>query len=255
MNILVVGDVVGASGVNMVINQVRRLKKEYDASFCIINGENASQNNGITPSDAQTLFDAGADVVTLGNHTFRHSEIEDMLEREESLIRPINYASDKAGKGYAVKKVGGKKIAVINALGDVYMDDMPSAFIAIDSALKEIDADIVVVDFHAEATSEKQALGYYLDGRVSAVFGTHTHVQTADARILQNGTGYITDVGMTGSYNSCLGVKKEIIVDRFTKKLPRKFEFADGEAMLNGAVFKINDENKTEEIITINIRP
>lgn len=255
MNILVIGDIVGDSGVNMAINHVRSLKKEYGAHFCIINGENACSNNGLTREKAQILFDAGADVITLGNHAFRQKEIIDVLEENDSLIRPINFPKGTPGKGYTIKTVNNKKIAVINALGRIYMDYCDCPFTKIDELLEEIKADIIIVDFHAEATSEKQALSWHLDGRISALFGTHTHVQTADARVLLNGTGYISDVGMTGPYNSCLGVRREIIIDRFMKCIPQRFEFAKGEAQLNGALFKINEQNKTEEIITINIRP
>lgn len=255
MNILVIGDIVGDSGVNMAINHVRNLKKEYGAQFCIINGENACSNNGLTKEKAQILFDSGADVITLGNHAFRQKEIIDILEENDSLIRPVNFPKGTPGKGYTIKSVGRKKIAVINALGRIYMDYYDCPFTKIDELLEEISADIIIVDFHAEATSEKQALAWHLDGRISALFGTHTHVQTADARVLLNGTGYISDIGMTGPYNSCLGVRREIIIDRFMKCIPQKFEFAKGEAQLNGAVFKINDNNKTEEVITINIRP
>lgn len=255
MNILVIGDIVGDSGVNMAINHVRRLKKEYGADFCIINGENACSNNGITKEKVQILFDSGADVITLGNHTFRQKEIISVLEEDDSVIRPINYPKGTPGKGYTIKEVKGKKIAVISALGRIYMDYCDCPFQKIDELLGKIDADIYMIDFHAEATSEKQSLAWFLDGRVTAVFGTHTHVQTADARVLLKGTGYISDIGMTGPYNSCLGVKKEIIIDRFTKCIPQRFEFADGPSQLNGALFKINEENKTEDIITINIRP
>ena len=255
MNILVIGDIVGDSGVNMAINHVRNLKKEYSADFCIINGENACSNNGITKEKVQILFDCGADVITLGNHTFRQKEIISVLEENDSVIRPINYPKGTVGKGFAIKEVKGKKIAVISALGRIYMDYYDCPFQKIDELLEKINADIYMVDFHAEATSEKQSLAWFLDGRVTAVYGTHTHVQTADARVLLKGTGYISDIGMTGPYNSCLGVKKEIIIDRFTKCIPQRFEFADGPSQLNGALFKINEENKTEDIIMINIRP
>lgn len=255
MNILVIGDIVGDSGVNMAINHVRRLKKEYEADFCIINGENACSNNGITKEKVQILFDCGADVLTLGNHTFRQKEIISVLEENSSVIRPINYPQGTPGSGFTVKTVKGKRIAVINALGRIYMDYFDCPFQAIDKLLESLEADIIMVDFHAEATSEKQALAWHLDGRISALFGTHTHVQTADARILLSGTGYITDIGMTGPYNSCLGVRRDIIIDRFMKCIPQRFEFANGPAQLCGAVFKINDDNKTESVTAINIRP
>lgn len=255
MNILTIGDIVGDSGMNMALKHVRRLIKEYEADFCIINGENACKNNGISREKAQMLFDVGADVITLGNHAFRQKEIIPLLEESESIIRPVNFPQGTLGKGYTVKTAAGKKIVVINALGRIYMDYTDCPFRAIDSVLQKTEADIIMVDFHAEATSEKQSLAWYLDGRVTAVFGTHTHVQTADERILLKGTGYISDIGMTGAYNSCLGVRREIVIDRFTKCIPQKFEFANGPAMLCGALFEINDENKLEKITRINIKP
>lgn len=256
MKVLAVGDVVGDSGTNMVLDHLEGIKQKYGIDFCVVNGENACSNNGITRRKAELILEAGADVITLGNHTFRQKEAVHLLANNERIIRPINYPKGTVGKGVCCMTAKGKKVAVINAMGRIYMDYMDCPFRGIEAALSGMQADIVLVDFHAEATSEKIAMGYFLDGRVSAVFGTHTHVQTADAKILPKGTGYITDVGMTGPYHSCLGVKKEIIIERFTTCIPQRFEFADGAAQLNAVVFTVDEAtNKTTAVEAANIMP
>jgi len=195
-------------------------------------------------------------MITLGNHSFRQKDAKALLHNEKRIIRPANYPDGTSGSGVFQTEKNGKKIAVINLLGRVYLDYMDCPFKAVDNILKNMTADIIIVDFHAEATSEKISMGWYLDGRVSAVFGTHTHVITADEKIMPKGTGYITDIGMTGPYYSCLGVKREITLERFKSCIPQRFEFADGAAQLNGALFKIDDEtNKTTEIEKVIITP
>lgn len=256
MNILAVGDVVGDSGTNMVLEHLDSLKEKYQIDFCIINGENACTNNGISRKKAEMLLSAGADVITLGNHSFRQKEAVHLLVNNNRVIRPINYPEGTPGRGVTVVEKRGKKIAVMNALGRIYLDYMDCPFRTLERAVDSCDADVILVDFHAEATSEKISMGYFLDGRVTAVFGTHTHVQTADSRVLAKGTGYITDIGMTGPYYSCLGVRKEITIQRFLSCVPQRFEFADGPAQLNAVVFRVDDNtNRTTEVLPIAIWP
>lgn len=219
-------------------------KKEHGVDLVICNGENSSNKNGISNSSCDYLFASGVDVITLGNHAFRRMQIFDYLENNPYLIRPLNFPSPSTpGKGICTLDMGFTSVTVINLMGQEGMSPIcESPFTAVDRALKTIDSKIILVDFHAEATSEKKAMGYFLDGRVSAVFGTHTHVQTADEVILCGQTGYITDLGMTGVIDSVLGVKKEIILRRFVDKLPEKFELAEGACMINGALFEIDEK-------------
>lgn len=255
MNILAIGDIVGDVGTEMFTDHIDALKKKYAIDFCIVNGENACANNGITRRKAEALLSAGADVLTMGNHTFRQREAFDLLANNEQIVRPLNFPPGTPGRGYATFTKNGKKIAVVNLLGRVYMDAVDCPFRAVDKALEKINADFVFVDFHAEATSEKISMGWHLDGRVTGMFGTHTHVQTADGWVLPKGTGYITDIGMTGPQYSCLGVKREITLERFITGMPRRFEFADGKGMLSGCVFRVNDETKkTEQVEAFCIR-
>ncbi len=254
MNILAIGDIVGDGGTNMFLEQIDEIKRQYEIDFCIVNGENACSNNGITRRKAELLLEGGADVITLGNHTFRQKEAASLLVNHSRVIRPVNFPQGTPGKGVTVVEKCGKRIAVISAMGRIYMDYMDCPFRGIDRVLEQTKADLYFVDFHAEATSEKISMGWYLDGRVTAVFGTHTHVQTADGWVLPKGTGYITDIGMTGPLYSCLGVKKEITLERFLTCIPRRFEFADGKSQLCGAVFRVNDSGKTTEVETICIR-
>lgn len=208
----------------------------------ICNGENSADGNGITPRSAEHLFTSGVDLITLGNHSFRRKEVYPVLEENPHIIRPANYPSAVTpGRGWTVVDMGFTTIGVINLMGQQCMDaSLENPFASVDRILKEMDAKIILVDFHAEVTSEKRAMGFYLDGRVSAMFGTHTHVMTADAEVLPNGTGYITDVGMTGVIDSILGVKKEIILRRFTTQLPERFDLADGDCKLNCVIFEID---------------
>lgn len=260
MRILVIGDVCGSIGCNKVGKVLPALKKEKNIDFTVINGENSADGNGITPFSAETLFSYGADVITGGNHSLRRKEILSLLDENDFLLRPDNLPSDSAGKGFCVVDCGYISVAVINLLGNVYLEshnaDSPfmQADVLIDKA-KVMGAKIILVDFHADATSEKRALGLYLDGRVSAFWGTHTHVQTSDAQVLKGGTGYVTDIGMTGPIDSVLGVKSSIIISRLKdKNTNEKFVLADGECMLNGCIFEIdNNTGLTVSTELINI--
>lgn len=241
MNILAVGDVVNQCGLDMFCSSFYKLKKQYSVDFTIVDGENI-RGAGLLPRDAEQLYQSGADVITLGNHALRKQEIRNFLDDREYILRPINFAPQLEGRGAGVYNVGGIKIKVINAIGRCYMDFVPdNPFFAVEDEIKTgREADITIVDFHAEATSEKIAMGYFLDGRVSAVFGTHTHVQTADHKILPKGTGYISDIGMTGVYQSVLGVKPEDSIAMFTGDFPQRLRPAEGPCTLCGALFEID---------------
>ncbi len=254
MKILCIGDIVGTPGCEMVFSQLKYIKQDYDIDFCIANGENAATGNGITASKAEKLIDAGVDIITLGNHGFTKAEAGELMNSGFPMVRPINYPLSAAGKGCIIKECCGKKIAVINALGRVYMNPIDSPFEAVSDCVAGLKdkADIIIVDFHAEATSEKAALAWYLDGKVTAVYGTHTHVQTADERLLPKGTAFITDIGMTGPYNSILGVDKDIAVGRFVTLMNKRFELANGNCMLNGIIIDI-DEVNAKSITRVNI--
>ena len=254
MNILVIGDVVGDSGTNAVLDNLESLKRKYSADFCIVNGENACSANGLSRKKAEMILESGADVITLGNHTFRQKDAHTILAHNERVVRPINYPPETVGKGITVVEKNGVKIAVANALGRIYLETVDCPFRALKEALQNCNADIKIVDFHAEATSEKRAMGFFLDGIASVVFGTHTHVQTSDAQVLPRGTGYLTDVGMTGPHHSCLGVDKSIVIDRFVKCAPNRFEFSDSPARIDGAVFSVNENSgkcESAQIFTV----
>ena len=255
MNILAIGDVVSTVGCEYLRKKLPSLKKMYGVDFCIVNGENSAAGNGITPQSADFLFDSGADLITTGNHVFRRREIYDRLDTDPNIIRPANYYAGNPGKGFAVCDMGSVKIGVINLAGNAFMEGA-NPFTAADGVLKKLDeCRIVLCDFHAEATGEKRALGFYLDGRVSAVFGTHTHVQTADEQILPNGTGYITDLGMVGTINSVLGVTPEAVITKLKTGMPTRFDNNEGECMLNACLFEIDKHSgKTTAVQRINIR-
>lgn len=259
MRILAIGDVCGSIGCEYVRKILPALKREKQIDMVIINAENSADGNGITPDSADYLLKLGADVLTGGNHSLRRAEVYDYLDQNGCVLRPHNLTDAQNGKGYCVVDFGKLQVAVINLSGKIYLDRLNAScpFAAADELIeraKKDGAKIVVVDFHAEATSEKRALGLYLDGKVSAFFGTHTHVQTADSQILENGTGYITDIGMTGPIDSVLGVKKDIIINRLKSNDMSKFELADGECMLNGCIFDIDEKtSKTVKIERIYI--
>ncbi len=246
MKVLAVGDICSPDGCEFALHTIPRIKREENIDFTIVNGENSAAGNGITPSSAETLFAAGADVITGGNHTLRRSEFYDMLDTNPFVLRPHNLKETDIGSGYCLFDMGKHSAAVINLSGQIYLErvNADNPFKCIDKLIEKARRDgakYIFVDFHAEATSEKRAMGFYLDGKVSAVFGTHTHVQTADAQILPQGTGYITDLGMTGVINSILGVKNEIIINRLKDNDMSRFEQASGGCMLNGCVFDIDD--------------
>ncbi len=242
LRILAVGDVVGENGLSFIERNLWNIRKRFDADFVIINGENSAPGNGITRESAETLFVSGADVVTGGNHTFRRTQVFSYLDDCENAIRPANYPIGTPGFGYVINRVTGYRILVMNLLGTVYMDSLESPFDRAERILEKEkgEYDFAICDFHAEATSEKLAFAHQFDGRINVVFGTHTHVQTNDPRVLPQGTGYLTDLGMTGPYDSVLGVKKDIIIRRFLTKLPERFEEADGETVFCAAVFEID---------------
>lgn len=244
MRFLIVGDIVGNPGVNYLQNHLDSVKKLNKIDFVIANGENATVvGKGINKAIAQSLYNCGVDVITMGNHTFNNYEINKLFDEDFPIVRPANLPPETAGEGYIITNFFGVKIAVINLLGRVYMECVDCPFRKADSIIEKIkdEADVIIVDFHAEATSEKIAMGFYLDGRVSAVFGTHTHVQTADEKILEGGTAYITDIGMTGCHESVLGVKKDIIIKRFLTSLPQRHEIEEGTATMNGVVIDIDE--------------
>ena len=242
MRILTVGDVVGTSGTEALSENLARIKEKFQIDFCIVNGENSCSSNGISEETAEKLLSAGADVLTLGNHTFRQKDAKTLLAQNLNVIRPINYPKGTVGRGAVVFEKNGVRIGVLNALGRVYLDPVDCPFQALKNAIKEMDADIKIVDFHAEATSEKRSMGFYLDGKVSVVFGTHTHVQTSDIQVLPRGTGYITDIGMTGPHQSCLGVDKSIVIDRLANGILNKFELSSSPARIDGAVFTVDEK-------------
>ncbi len=253
MNILAIGDIVGNSGVEYTAAKIKEIVSRHNVDFVIANGENAAVGNGITNDAAQRLFSCGIDVITLGNHTFSKKDVVNLL-LNKSVIRPINYPEHTVGEGCIVKEKNGKKIAVINAMGRLNLMNIDCPFKACMRKIKKIkdECDIIIVDFHSEATSEKGALANYLDTFATIVYGTHTHVQTADERILSGGTAFITDIGMTGVEDSILGVRKDIIIRRFMTQMPERFSLAEGKCRLCGAVFKIDDKtNKCTEIVRI----
>ena len=238
--VMAVGDVTGVGGLRCLKKHLRSLKKLYHIDFCVVNGENAS-GVGITPQQAEDILDAGADVITLGNHTWNRREICTYLDESRYILRPANFLPSLPGQGWSVYETRIGPVAVVNLIGRCNMDFGPdNPFLVADKVLAELGSIPVFVDFHAEATSEKLAMGFYLDGRASAVWGTHTHVQTADERILEKGTGYITDLGMTGPLRSVLGVKPEQSIDLFRGELTSRFEWPAGPGRLCGAVFTVD---------------
>ena len=248
MRLLFLGDIVGRSGRKAVLEALPDLRRRYKLDFVAINGENSAGGFGITEQIMNELIDAGADVVTLGNHAFDQREALVFIERQPRLLRPINYPPGTPGRGSGLfRAANGAEVLVINALGRVFMSDMDCPFRAIDHevtacGLKRGAADAIMIDFHAEATSEKQSLAYFLDGRVSGIVGTHTHAPTADHRVLPNGTAYMSDIGMCGDYNSVLGMDTAEPINRFLTRIPReRFEPALGPATVSGLAIEIDD--------------
>lgn len=245
MNILFVGDITGQAGLEKAKRELSRLRRQYQADLVVVNGENAAERNGITERQFQELRFAGADVITMGNHTWANGEIYQFIDREEALVRPLNYPAGTPGRGYTLVDMGRSQAAVINLLGNVYVSTLPSPFTVIDTLLEDLQRQGVrhiLIDFHGEATSEKIAFAHYVDGRVSAVLGTHTHVQTADECILSGGTAYISDVGMTGAVDSVLGVKTELSVQQFVTQIPVRLQHAEGVARLCAVAVELDDK-------------
>ncbi|HEY4601629.1 MAG TPA: TIGR00282 family metallophosphoesterase [Cerasibacillus sp.] len=245
MNILFIGDVVGSPGRKMVQEYLPKLKRKFRPHLTIVNGENAASGKGITEKIYKQLLEWGAQVITMGNHTWDKKEVFDFIDDAKYMIRPANFPENNPGKGIVYVNINRTEVAVINLQGRTFLpaidDPFKTAELLITEARKR--TPFIFVDFHAETTSEKQALGWYLDGKVSAVVGTHTHVQTADERILSNGTAYITDVGMTGPYDGILGVQKDIILKRFLTNLPMRFNIDEkGRRQLSAVVLTLDDE-------------
>ena len=242
MRVLAIGDIVGRPGRQAFQQLARDLGRAHRADFVIANCENAAGGFGITPDIADELFDQGAHCLTSGNHIWKHKTIYQYIDREPRLLRPANYPEGAPGSGMGVYSWSGGRIAVLNIMGLLGMDSLECPFRAFDQLYSEAQRQtpLIVLDMHAEGTSEKVAMGHYADGRASLVFGTHTHVQTADERILPGGTAYISDIGMTGPEDSVIGVKKEIVIERFLSRMPARFEVPDGPALLCGIVSEID---------------
>ncbi len=245
MIILCIGDVVGSIGCEFLRSHLPSYKKIHGVDLVICNGENSADGNGITPASADYLFKSGVDVITLGNHSFRRKEAYEAIDSNPYIVRPYNFPPKTTpGVGICSVDMGKNIVTVINIMGNSFMDNaLDCAFEAAEKALTEAQGNIIVVDFHAEATGEKRAMGFFLDGRVSAVFGTHTHVQTCDEQVLPKGTGYITDAGMTGVIDSVLGVKPELIIQKLKTKLPVRFDLAKGDCKLEGVMFDIDEKS------------
>lgn len=253
MKILFIGDIVGSPGRRAVKELLPLLKEEHSLDFVIANAENASSGSGIIPKVADELFDSGVDVLTSGDHIWKKKEIFELINREKRILRPINFPALAPGRGSNIFTAkSGQKVGVINVNGRVFMDTLECPFKTTLAAQKELiqETKIIIVDIHAEATSEKVALGWYLDGKVSAVLGTHTHIQTADEKILPQGTAYLTDAGMCGPYDSVIGRNVDHVLERFLTRVPVRIEVAQGNIQLHGAVLDIDDETGKARSIT-----
>jgi metallophosphoesterase (TIGR00282 family) len=245
LKILFIGDVVGSGGRNFLLKQLPELKRKYEPTLIILNGENSANGKGITKKIAKEFYESGINVITLGNHAWDNREVFEFIDTERNMVRPANYPEGTPGQGVVFVKCNHKEVAIVNLQGRTYMASLNCPFKTMDELLPSIEkrTNLIFLDFHAEATSEKQALGWYLDGRISVMVGTHTHVQTADERILPKGTGYITDVGMVGALDSVLGIERESVIKRFITQLPVKFEVeSEGRIKLNGVFTKLNLE-------------
>ena len=246
MRILCIGDVCGTIGCEALRKVLPDFKRKNNIDVVIVNAENSADGNGLSVASAESIFASGASCLTGGNHTLRIKNAHEFIDKNEFVLRPANFLKCNIGKGISYIDLGRSIVAVINLIGTVYLQEALSPFLVADELIAEAKtkgANIIIVDFHAEATAEKKALGYYLDGRVSAIFGTHTHIKTADLQILPKGTGYITDLGMIGPFDSVLGVKPELSLARIKDGLPVKFQLAEGECIINGCIFNINDSN------------
>ncbi|MGN1123973.1 MAG: TIGR00282 family metallophosphoesterase [Eubacterium sp.] len=254
MKILTIGDIVSRQGCEYLRERLPALKKELGADIVIANGENSAVGNGILPQSAQYILDSGVDVITLGNHSLRRREIYDYLESDNPIIRPANYHSSAPGRGMITVDKGSFRVAVINLQGSVYLDPVINPFEVADELInkaKEDNIKTIIIDFHAEATSEKRAMGFYVDGRVSAIYGTHTHTQTNDCQLLPNNTAYVSDIGMTGPYYSVLGVCPEEAIEKLKTGLPVRFTNPDGPCVLEGCLFEIDE--KTGKALSVQL--
>ncbi|RYL92248.1 TIGR00282 family metallophosphoesterase [Sporolactobacillus sp. THM19-2] len=258
MKILFIGDIYGKTGRQMIDNYLPQLKSRIHPDVTIINAENAAHGKGITQKIYHHLLEKGADILTMGNHTWDNKDIFDFIDRADRLVRPANFPEGTPGTGMRILHAGNKHVAVINLQGRVFLPALDDPFRLADRLVAEAreKTPVIFVDLHAETTSEKLALGWYLDGRVSAVIGTHTHVQTADERILSQGTAYLSDAGMTGPYNGIIGVTREAVTRRFLTAMPVRFESEEGEGQLGGAVITVNDTTgKASKIERVLINP
>ncbi|MBR2284722.1 MAG: YmdB family metallophosphoesterase [Ruminococcus sp.] len=252
--LIFIGDVVAPSGCGFLGKRLPELKKRYHADIVAVNAENSAKGNGVTRISAESVLRAGADILTTGNHAFRRWDSYDIYD-ESWIIRPANYPEGAPGRGYTVLDMGAYSCAFINLMGTAFMEPLDNPFTVIDRILPEIDTPNIFLDFHAEATSEKKAMGYYLAGRVSGVFGTHTHVQTADEAILSGHTAYITDVGMTGPEHSCLGVDTQSAIDKQRFHMPARFKEADGACFICGVCVEFDEKTgKSHKIERLIIR-
>lgn len=248
MRILTIGDIVSKQGCDYLRKILPKLKRELKAELIIANGENSAVGNGILPGSAQFIFDSGVDVITLGNHALRRREIYSFLDENPFILRPANYHVSAPGRGSAILDMGRCRVGILNLQGTAYMEPIQNPFDCAETEIQKLkaqDVKIILVDFHAEATAEKRALGFFLDGQVTALFGTHTHVQTSDEQILPCGTGYITDLGMTGPYYSVLGVVPEAAIQKMRTNLPVRFQNEDGICVLEGCLFDVDETNGT----------
>ncbi len=251
MNILCIGDIVGPDAAEFVFANLWKIRREYEISFVVANGENADLGNGITEATAKNLLASGVDVITSGNHIWQKSGIYNFLDDCKYILRPANYPSDNPGHGYVIADADGVRVLVINVQGLVFMEPLASPFDTVDKILAASKGlyDISILDIHAEATSEKAALAHYFDGKIDIIYGTHTHVQTADERILAGGSAFITDLGMCGVINSALGVKYEPIINKLRRQMPQRFELASGPITMNSAFFVYNIQKSKIELV------
>ena len=250
LKILALGDVVGPAAVEKIKNSLWGIRREHKLDFVVINGENAADGGGMDIKSTQILINSGADVVTAGNHTFKRREIREYLDDTRKVVRPCNFPDEVSGNGYTVVNANGYDFLVMNVMGTVFMEPLACPFRSVEKILSRAGKyDVSILDIHAESTSEKIAMSHYFDGKIDIMFGTHTHVQTADARVMPKGSGYITDLGMCGPENSVLGIKKEKIIEKFLTHMPVKFDVADEEIKLHGAIFEYDtDAHKTVSV-------
>jgi len=254
MKVFFIGDIMGAPGRKAIDQLLHKVVDRHQIDLVIGNGENVAGGLGITPEMAEYLFNAGLDIITTGNHLWKHKDIIPYIQKTDRLLRPANYPPGSPGQGLTlVHSAAGQAVAILNLEGRIFMEPLECPFRTADRELAALPPEVrvIIVDMHAEATSEKQALGWYLDGRVSAVIGTHTHVQTADERILPRGTGYLTDAGMTGPGDSVIGMERKVILERFLTHMPQKFKVASHNVQLQGVVLNISPEGKCEGLTRI----